>query len=133
MVRGQEAQTSNVVFAAKHSSVAVDAPPSLSAVHSIHYPIGNSPAACVVRQQIAQVARFTTTVLLLGASGTGKDLAAHQVHALSERFRGAFVAVNCGAIPSELLESELFGHERSALLGIRRTTLHEKIQKLYLN
>jgi sigma-54 specific flagellar transcriptional regulator A len=81
------------------------------------HPTGPSSAAREVRQQIAQVAPFATTVLVLGESGTGKEVVARQVHAMSSRAAGPFVPVNCGAIPAELLESELFGHERGAFTG----------------
>src|SRR5690606_3059899 len=62
-------------------------------------------------------APFDTTVLLLGESGTGKEVAARAVHARSKRRDNPFVAINCGAIPPELLESELFGHEKGAFTG----------------
>jgi sigma-54 specific flagellar transcriptional regulator A len=81
------------------------------------HPTGPSSAARQVRQQIAQVAPFATTVLVLGESGTGKEIVARQIHAMSSRAEGPFVPVNCGAIPAELLESELFGHERGAFTG----------------
>ena len=79
--------------------------------------IGGSRGMRQVRQLIGQVASFDTSVLILGASGTGKELVAQGVHAVSERSRGPFVPVNCGAIPGELLESELFGHEKGAFTG----------------
>jgi sigma-54 specific flagellar transcriptional regulator A len=86
-------------------------------VDRIRFPAGASPAARGVRELIAQVAPFFTTVLVLGESGTGKELVAHQLHANSDRAQGPFIPVNCGAIPADLLESELFGHERGAFTG----------------
>ena len=80
-------------------------------------PTGNSPLVRRARKLIEQVAGFDSTVLLLGESGTGKEVAARRLHALSPRHSQPFVAVNCGAIPSELLESELFGHEKGAFTG----------------
>ena len=70
-----------------------------------------------LRRMIDQVAPFDTTVLILGESGSGKEVAARAIHQRSERRDGPFVAINCGAIPAELLESELFGHEKGAFTG----------------
>ena len=79
--------------------------------------IGDSAAMMKVRHLIRQVAPHDTTVLLRGESGTGKEMAARTIHEASNRRNGPFVAINCGAIPSELLESELFGHEKGAFTG----------------
>ena len=81
------------------------------------HPTGRSAAAVRVRKLISQVAAFDTTVLILGESGTGKEGVARELHRLSPRATGPFVPVNCAAIPSELMESELFGHERGAFSG----------------
>ena len=78
---------------------------------------GNSKSVRGVRKLIEQVSDFDTTVLITGDTGTGKELAARTIHDLSERSDKPFVPINCGAIPSELLESELFGHEKGAFTG----------------
>ena len=82
--------------------------------------IGRSKAMRVVFDQIQAVAETETTVLLLGESGSGKELVARAIHAHSLRRDGPFVALNCAAIPDALLESELFGHERGAFTGADR-------------
>ncbi|MEX2257897.1 MAG: sigma-54 dependent transcriptional regulator [Woeseia sp.] len=78
---------------------------------------GNSLPIRAVRQLIEQVADFDTSVLVTGASGTGKELVARTIHELSVRHGRPFVPINCGAIPADLLESELFGHEKGAFSG----------------
>jgi len=82
--------------------------------------IGSSPALQEMLGQVRKVAPTKTTVLLTGESGTGKELVARALHELSPRAAMPFVAVNCGAIPSELLESELFGHVRGAFTDASR-------------
>ncbi len=79
--------------------------------------VGESRAMCRVHKLIDQVAGTDASVLILGESGTGKEVVAQNIHALSERCNGPFVPINCGAIPPELLESELFGHEKGAFTG----------------
>lgn len=79
--------------------------------------LGTSSAFRELMQKIQRVAPAKTTVLITGETGTGKELAAHQLHALSLRADKTFVPVHCAALPSHLLESELFGHERGAFTG----------------
>ena len=79
--------------------------------------VGKSEPVQNVRRMIQQVAPTDSTVLILGETGTGKEVAARHIHYHSLRRNGPFVAVNCGAIPADLLESELFGHEKGAFTG----------------
>jgi len=79
--------------------------------------IGQHPLIQRIQTLIRKVATTDATVLISGESGTGKELVARQIHALSTRANGPFIPLNCGAIPAELLESELFGHERGAFTG----------------
>ncbi|TAL63771.1 MAG: sigma-54-dependent Fis family transcriptional regulator [Legionella sp.] len=79
--------------------------------------VGNSDSIRQVRKLIEQVSDAEASVLILGESGTGKEVVARNIHALSPRATKPFVPINCGAIPAELLESELFGHEKGAFTG----------------
>jgi two-component system NtrC family response regulator len=83
--------------------------------------LGSSDAMCELVSLIERVAESDVPVLLTGESGTGKEVTARALHALSPRHAGPFVPINCGAIPEDLLESELFGHERGAFTGAVRS------------
>ena len=95
--------------AAKAAAASTQAPPGDL--------IGTSPPMQAVYAKIRSVARSMATVFITGESGTGKELCAQAVHELSNRARGPFIALNCGAIPSELLESEVFGHLKGSFTG----------------
>lgn len=82
--------------------------------------VGTSKAIQHVRETIARVAPLPTSVLLTGQSGTGKEVAARSLHQLSDRADKLFVPVNCGAIPADMIESELFGHLKGAFTGASR-------------
>src|ERR671934_452040 len=86
----------------------------------VRLPTGTSVLIRDVISLIRQVACHDSTVLVLGESGTGKEVCARAIHDLSPRRNRPFVAVNCGAIPADLLESELFGHEKGAFTGAVR-------------
>jgi sigma-54 specific flagellar transcriptional regulator A len=86
-------------------------------------PFGNSPAMRALQDMIRQVAPTSSNVLIRGESGTGKEMVARRIHELSARRSHEFVAVNCGAIPADLLESELFGHEKGAFTGALSTRI----------
>jgi transcriptional regulator with GAF, ATPase, and Fis domain len=79
--------------------------------------IGKSAALESVLEQVEQVASTNSTVLIEGETGTGKELIAHAIHNASQRCGRAFIKLNCAAIPLDLLESELFGHEKGAFTG----------------
>ena len=87
------------------------------------FPVGTSAAIHALDGLMRQVARYDSTVLIHGESGCGKELVARRIHELSARREAPFVPVNCGAIPRELLESELFGHEKGAFTGALTTRI----------
>ncbi len=95
-----------------------------------HAPIVRDPAMLAMMRRAEQVARSDASVLITGESGTGKEVVARHIHRNSRRSNGPFVALNCAAIPEQLLESELFGHEKGAFSGAvaRRTGKFEAAQ-----
>jgi sigma-54 dependent transcriptional regulator, flagellar regulatory protein len=93
--------------------------------------IGDSAPMAALRDMVRRVARSNASVMICGASGAGKEVVARAIHAVSARAAKPYVALNCGAIPAELIESELFGHERGAFTGAqsRRTGHFENADK----
>jgi DNA-binding NtrC family response regulator len=85
--------------------------------------IGSSTAIDKIRKEIHKVGKSDSTVLIEGESGSGKEVVARGIHSCSPRASGPFVALNCGAIPKELMESELFGHKKGAFTGAQRDQL----------
>jgi transcriptional regulator with PAS, ATPase and Fis domain len=79
--------------------------------------VGETDAMHEVLERVVQIAPVDSTVLITGESGTGKELVARTLHARSERAKGPFIAVNCAALPKDILENELFGHEKGAFTG----------------
>lgn len=94
-----------------------DTPTSANQTKLFRSMVGRSTGIAQVRHLISQVASSEATVLVLGQSGTGKEVVARNIHYISDRRDGPFIPVNCGAIPAELLESELFGHEKGSFTG----------------
>jgi two-component system nitrogen regulation response regulator NtrX len=90
--------------------------------------LGESPSMRQLREEIARVAPSHATVMIQGESGTGKELVARRLHHLSDRARRPFVRVNSAAIPEELIESELFGHEKGSFTGAHRRQLGKFVQ-----
>ena len=99
------------------TEVALPLPPVDAEAHGQYALVGQSPAMLEVYKLMARVANSTATVLILGESGTGKEVVARTIHQHGPATGGPFVAVNCAAIPENLLESELFGHEKGAFTG----------------
>src|SRR5271156_1667676 len=114
-------QLKNLLFealaAARAMKQIVAFPTKLNAEESSQTIVGNSPAMQQVYKLIGQVAPTSTTILITGESGTGKELVARAIYQNSVRVNKAFIAINCAAIPENLLESELFGHEKGAFTG----------------
>lgn len=82
--------------------------------------LGNSPSLNKIRTEILVLGKSDSTVLIQGETGTGKELVAREIHACSPRAIGPFVAINCGAIPKDLIESELYGHKKGAFTGAQK-------------
>jgi formate hydrogenlyase transcriptional activator len=105
-----------VEVSVRHCAIVTD-PMTDQAERAFERIIGNSAALEAVLTQVEQVAPTDSTVLIEGETGTGKELIAHAIHTASQRYGRAFIKLNCAAIPLDLLESELFGHEKGAFTG----------------
>ena len=96
------------------------APAEIERVDGDYFLVTASPAMHDIRRQVAQIARVDVPVLMLGESGTGKEVVARLIHKMSLRSHRSFLKVNCAAVPSDLLESELFGYDPGAFTGAQR-------------
>jgi two-component system nitrogen regulation response regulator GlnG len=103
--------------ALKTQQLTTEAPPTITVHGQKEQIIGRSPAMQDLYKTIGRVVKSDATILIQGESGTGKELIARVIHHYSARWRAPFLGVNCSAIPTELLESEFFGHERGAFTG----------------
>jgi DNA-binding NtrC family response regulator len=114
-----EARLMKAVQAAEHAAADTRANPAPlpGPGEGFHGFIGSSPPIRAVYETIRDVGRSSATVFITGESGTGKEVCAQAIHALSPRRKGPFVPLNCGAIPRDLLESEVFGHLRGSFTG----------------
>ncbi|HET9368710.1 MAG TPA: sigma-54 dependent transcriptional regulator, partial [Vicinamibacterales bacterium] len=113
-ILGQHARSSGLASEIRKMTVEADA------TNRFGHIIGVSPAMKEIFRLVSRIAPSSASVLLSGESGTGKEVVARTLHDYSRRRGGPFVAVNCGAIPPTLMESELFGHERGAFTGAER-------------
>jgi transcriptional regulator with PAS, ATPase and Fis domain len=98
-------------------SLKVRRPSQTNAKYSINDIAGQSKPILLMKEQILAAAKTKSTIMLLGETGTGKELVAHSIHRLSNRRHNAFIRINCAAIPDNLLESELFGYDSGAFTG----------------
>jgi transcriptional regulator with PAS, ATPase and Fis domain len=121
VVEGAELRVGSYMVVGRTTLVAVAAAPGAERPKAIELLRGRDPATRGAIELGLRAAQTECSVLVVGETGTGKDLLARLVHESSRRSRGPFVAVNCGAIPKELIGSELFGHEKGAFTGASDT------------
>ncbi len=112
----------SIEIALEHRALTLENRELRRAAHQDSPLIGQSQTMKELREQITKVAAVPSNVVIFGESGTGKELVARELHRLSPRSKKTFIAVNCAAIPENLVESELFGHEKGAFSGAVRTS-----------